>query len=63
MGDKASHNRPVFELLDGSVYLWVEPDEGIYMKAVDRGDPVELTSKMAKQLAAVLLEMAAQLND
>jgi hypothetical protein len=65
MGDNASHNQSVFKLLDGSVRVWVEPEEAIYMMAVDPKyrAPVELTSKMAKQLAAVLLEMADRLDD
>jgi hypothetical protein len=65
MGNEASNNRSVFELLDGSVRVWVEPEEAIYMIAVDpqHRDPVELTSKMAKQLAAALQEMADRLDD
>jgi hypothetical protein len=65
MGYRAGKTRPVFELLNGDVRLWAEPEEGIYMRAVDSKsrDPVELTSKMAKELAAVLLEMADQLQD
>jgi hypothetical protein len=65
MGYKVGHNGPLFELLDGDVYVWVVPDEAIYLKAVDRRsrDPVELTPTMARELAAVLLEMAARLDD
>ena len=65
MGDKASHTPSVFKLLDGDVRVWVEPEEAIYMMAVDAKyrAPVELTKKMAKQLAAVLLEMADRLDD
>jgi hypothetical protein len=36
IGYKVGHSRPFFELLDGDVYFWVEPDEAIYMEAVDR---------------------------
>jgi hypothetical protein len=65
MGYKMGVKGPFFELLDGDVCVWVEPDEGIYMRAGDSKfrDPVELTSEMAKQLAAALLEMADQLED
>jgi hypothetical protein len=62
MGDKASHDRSVFKLLNGDVRVWIEQEE-IHMKAVDRGDPVELTPTMAKQLVAALLEMIAQVDD
>ncbi len=62
MGDKASHNRSAFELLDGDVRVWIE-QEAIHIIAVDRRDPVELTEVMARELAAALLEMAAQLDD
>jgi hypothetical protein len=64
MGDKTSHNQSVFKVLDGDVRLWVEPDEAIYMiiDAKHRA-PVELTPKMARQLAAALLEMADRLDD
>jgi hypothetical protein len=63
MGDRASHDRSVFKLLDGNVRVWVEPEEGIYLKAAEGNDPVELTKEMAKQLATALLEMAARLDD
>jgi hypothetical protein len=63
MMDRASHDRSVFKLLDGDVRVWVEPEEGIYLKAAEGSDPVELTKEMAKQLAAALMEMAAQLDD
>jgi hypothetical protein len=61
MGDKVSRNRDSFELLDGDVRVWIE-QEAIHMIAIDRTDPVELTEGMAKELAAALLEMAAQLD-
>jgi hypothetical protein len=61
---KVNHNRSAFELFDGDVRVWIE-QEAIHMKAVDpkSGDPVELTETMARELAAVLLEMAARLDD
>jgi hypothetical protein len=64
MGYKVVHDRPVFQLLDGDVSVWIDQEE-IYMKAVDRRsrDPVELTPSEARQLAAVLLEMADRLDD
>jgi hypothetical protein len=62
MDDKASHDQPVFKLLDGDVRVWIEQEE-IHMIAVERGAPVELTPKMARQLAAVLLEMADRTDD
>jgi hypothetical protein len=61
---KANHDRSAFELFGGDVRVWIE-QEAIHMKAVDRRsrDPVELTEAMARELAAVLLEMAARLDD
>ena len=57
-------NRPVFHLLGGDVSIWIE-QEAIRMRALDRPyrDPVELTAKQAQEVAAALLEMAAQLSD
>jgi len=64
MGYKVVNDRPVFQLLDGDVSVWIDQEE-IYMKAVDRRsrDPVELTPKEARELAAVLLEMADRTDD
>jgi hypothetical protein len=61
---KANHDRSAFELFDGDVCVWIE-QEAIHMKAHDRRsrDPVELTETMARELAAVLLELAARLDD
>jgi hypothetical protein len=65
MGYKMGVKGSFFELLNGDVCVWVEPEEGIYMRAGDSKsrDPVELTSEMAKELAVALLEMVAQLED
>lgn len=65
MGDnKVNHDRSAFQLFDGGVRVWVEQEE-IHMIAHDPQyhDPVELTPTMARQLAAVLLEMADRLDD
>jgi hypothetical protein len=41
------------------VRVWLDPGGGITIKAVTReGDPVELSSTQARQLAAALVELA-----
>jgi len=51
------------ELFDGEIHLGIE-EETIHLKAVDEnGDPVELTSSMAVELAELLLKLAAKIND
>jgi hypothetical protein len=65
MGDKeVNHDRSAFQLVDGDVRVWIE-QEAIHMIAHDPQyhDPVELTSTMARQLAAVLLDGADRLHD
>jgi hypothetical protein len=49
---------------EDEVYLWVEQESSIMLKAAAgrSGDPVELTSKDAKELARLLLEAAADLD-
>jgi predicted metal-dependent hydrolase len=61
---KVNHDRSAFELFGGDVRVWIE-QEAIHMKAHDRRshDPVELTETMAREVAAVLLELAARLDD
>jgi hypothetical protein len=53
----------VFELLEGSVRVWIEQG-AIHMIAVElpSQDPVELTGDMARQLAATLQEMVDRLD-
>ena len=65
MTDKANGNQSVFQLLNGTVRVWIEPEEAIYMMAVDAKyrAPVELSAAQAMQLAAVLQEMAGQMED
>ncbi|HZL36259.1 MAG TPA: hypothetical protein VFC78_13155 [Tepidisphaeraceae bacterium] len=52
-----------FELMNGDVRIWIE-QESIHIAASDRThhDPVEITAKMARALAAKLDEMAASLD-
>ena len=61
---KVNHDRSSFKLFNGDVRVWFE-QEAIHMIAHDPKyhNPVELTESMARELAAVLLEMAAQLDD
>jgi hypothetical protein len=61
--EKSGHKSRVFELMNGGVRVWIE-QETIHLAAFDRPhhDPVELTSKMARILAAKLEEMAHNLD-
>ena len=44
---------------DGDVYLWIEQESSIDLKAVTQhGDPVELTEAEAEELGRTLIEMA-----
>jgi len=50
-------------LSDGDVYLWVEAESSVMLKAITKhGDPVELSAEEAKELAATLLKMAAKIE-
>jgi hypothetical protein len=45
--------------VDDDVRLWLEPGGGITLRAVTvEGDPVEISSKQARDLAAALIEAA-----
>ena len=49
--------------MENEVYLWIEQDSSIMLKAVSEfGDPVELSSKDAKNLAKLLTEAAEKLD-
>jgi hypothetical protein len=53
--------RDSFELMDGDVRVWIE-QEAVHIRAIEQisGDPVELTSDMARQLADALDRLADQ---
>ena len=47
----------------GEVYLWVEQESSIHIKAVtEYGDPVELTEEEARQLAEILRKLAKEIE-
>ena len=47
----------------GEVYVWIEQDSSIMIKAVTQhGDPVELTEREAEELGRTLIEMARFLD-
>ena len=49
---------------ESEVYLWIEQDSSIMVKAVSKfGDPVELTSEGARNLARLLNESAKKLDE
>jgi hypothetical protein len=59
MGDATS----VKKFSDGDVYLWIEQESSIHLKAVTQhGDPVELTEREAEELGRTLIEMARYLD-
>jgi hypothetical protein len=50
-----------FPTIDDDVRIWLDPGGGITIKAVTpEGDPVELSSTQARQLAQALSELAEQ---
>lgn len=50
---------PVHKLLDGDVYLWIEQDSSIHLKAVTKfGDPVEMQCEDARTLGKLLIRLA-----
>jgi hypothetical protein len=61
---KSEQESQVFELEGGDVRVWIE-QEVVHLVAFAKPyhDPVELTAKMAKKLAAKLQEMAEKLDD
>jgi hypothetical protein len=55
MNGEHTHN------LDDDVRVWLDEGGGITIRAVTpEGDPVELSSTQARQLAQALLQLAAQ---
>jgi hypothetical protein len=57
-------NTNVLQFDDGNVYMWLEHDSSIMLKACTKGynDPVELTSFQAKEIAKSLMELADKLE-
>lgn len=49
----------VIRILDGDVTARVEQG-AVHLRAIDGRDPVELTSEMARELAAALVKLAEQ---
>ncbi len=50
--------------LSEEVYLWMEQDTSIHLKAVTKyGDPVELSAEEARELAQVLEGLAKKLDE
>ena len=53
-----------WSLPDGEVYLWIEDGGSIHLKAASPyGDPTELSSEMAREVAAALLNAAKLLDE
>lgn len=63
-GKDDSHEGQVFKLMNGDVQLWIE-QATIHLVAFDHPnhDPVELTARMARVLAAKLEQMAQRIED
>jgi hypothetical protein len=50
--------------VDNDVRLWIDPSGGITLKAVTaEGDPVELSSTQARELAEALIDVASRDDD
>ena len=55
-------NGDVFEV--AGVYLWVEQDTSIHIKATsDCGDPIELTADEANELGVILMNLSKSIID
>ncbi len=52
------------EFDNGNVYLWIEQDSSIMLKASDKtyNDPVELSSLQAREIANYLLILADKID-
>jgi hypothetical protein len=56
-------NREIIRFSGGEVYLWVEHETSVMLKAVTTcGDPVELFSPEVRELGETLIKMAAQIK-
>ena len=53
-------NREIYEL-DQDTRLWIEQG-AIHLKAICLGDPVELSTDEARELASVLVRMADEID-
>ena len=53
------------EFDNGNVYLWIEQDSSIMLKASDKtyNDPVELSSSQAREIADYLLMLADKIDE
>ncbi len=58
-----THDNEIITLANGDITLWLEQDSSIHIRAVSqRGDPVELNSEEAKELADRLLRLASTIE-
>jgi hypothetical protein len=56
-------NTCVVKFSDGEVYLWVEAESSVMLKAITKsGDPAELEAEEARELGETLIKMAAQIE-
>lgn len=57
------NDKEMVRISDGEIALWTDQNRAIHIKAISAyGDPVELTAEEAKELAAELLRLAANLE-
>jgi hypothetical protein len=48
----------------GGVVLWIEQETSIQIKALSEyGDPLELTGQEARELAALLMQLAEEIDE
>jgi len=59
-----SIERQVQRFAGGDVFLWLEQESSIHLKAISgHGDPVELTADEAREIAAALIATAQKLDE
>jgi hypothetical protein len=52
----------VVTIVEDDVYLWIEQEDTIHLRATHKGDPVELTPKEARRLAEALVRLADKID-
>ena len=58
-----SSKQQIQKFAGGDVYLWLEQDSSIQLKAASaNGDPVELTVDEAREIASALIAAAQKLD-
>jgi len=56
-------DRAVYQFSGGEVYFWIEQGTSIHLRArTQHGDPVELSSEEAREIAEMLMQSADEID-